>query len=138
MRTCIHREHESVSQIKLRALRALKRHGWRVSIRASAREATLAQYSISIKRAVSIHASAREATLAALQALEVDTFLSTPPRGRRLQGDLPAPDHRHVSIHASAREATRDRDDEAVTGVVSIHASAREATMSSSASSLLQ
>ena len=79
---------------------------------------------------VSIHASAREATLLASKANpDIDPFQSTPPHGRRRRAAHPDGYRPHVSIHASAREATMAVHDEVQRFLVSIHASAREATM---------
>ena len=78
----------------------------RVSIHASAREATGRQAVKIVHHPVSIHASAREAT--------------------RLRHRAPTP--WRVSIHASAREATHDATLAPHWFPVSIHASAREAT----------
>ncbi len=100
----------------------------RVSIHASAREATFRRVRPEPDRCVSIHASAREATPALYLGRADGGFQSTPPRGRRrvdwagvagvlhsfnprlrAGGDditnTPVP-QRQVSIHASAREAT--------------------------------
>ena len=55
---------------------------------------------------VSIHASAWEATLIDGKDVNIDTFQSTPPRGRRHDTDHKAEQDAKVSIHASAWEAT--------------------------------
>jgi len=101
----------------------------RVSIHASAREATIAVGSVILERAVSIHASAREATRLNASGSrksarfnprlraggDIDSsgtclphivFQSTPPRGRRHRPALVVFAQARVSIHASAREAT--------------------------------
>ena len=77
-----------------------------VSIHASAWEATPVRRHISQGRRVSIHASAWEASHPGNSGKILESFQSTPPRGRRrwpacgLQFAVP------VSIHASAWEAT--------------------------------
>ena len=58
----------------------------RVSIHASAWEATSNWRRVVSTRAVSIHASAWEATKAKIVSKASDRFQSTPPRGRRQQG----------------------------------------------------
>ena len=57
---------------------------------------------------VSIHASAREATLCEVRRLRKRLFQSTPPRGRRPMRSNRYRRFIEVSIHASAREATRE------------------------------
>ena len=102
----------------------------RISIHASAREATLwrawlllrmeyfnprlreggdfrARRRIRLCNSISIHASAREATPERLRKRSGDLFQSTPPRGRRPPRQTrPCNVTRFISIHASAREAT--------------------------------
>ncbi len=100
---------------------------------------------------VSIHASAREATTGVRQRpkrsrsfnprlrtggdflmvsvpLHQLKFQSTPPHGRRQGIGRSATTAEVVSIHASAREATMPSASLASSSFVSIHASAREAT----------
>ncbi len=55
---------------------------------------------------VSIHASAREATLYSRSLTGTPLFQSTPPHGRRHQQCRRGQRPQCVSIHASAREAT--------------------------------
>ena len=77
-----------------------------ISIHASAREATLNPFPVSVFVVISIHASAREATSARINAAN----------------------QKRISIHASAREATCPII-LSINGIkISIHASAREAT----------
>ena len=82
--------------------------GRKVSIHASAREATDAAVLVECEGDVSIHASAREATLPSVfPLLEPFLFQSTPPHGRRrVMKCTTAWRNCGVSIHASAREAT--------------------------------
>ena len=105
--------------------------GRRVSIRASAREATRAGGSRQGgRRRVSIRASAREATPgSAACAAEAQAFQSAPPHGRRRPARRRTGRAWRVSIRASAREATtRTRHPCVRPRSVSIRASAREAT----------
>ena len=78
----------------------------KISIHASAREATRGQLRGRLLLAISIHASAREATL---NCSDYDAQST-------------------ISIHASAREATPEARTFIFTDGISIHASAREAT----------
>ena len=57
----------------------------RISIHASAREATCLANDYKADRQISIHASAREATASGTLLQNMQQFQSTPPRGRRLK-----------------------------------------------------
>ena len=77
----------------------------RVSIHASARDATSTRGISRVRCAVSIHASARDATQTRRTARGARWFQSTRPRGTRLTCSA-LRSLRNVSIHASARDAT--------------------------------
>ena len=78
-----------------------------VSIHASAREATRTPEPAGLRPGVSIHASAREATVnRRVSILRAALFQSTPPHGRRHLVVVAVAGLANVSIHASAREAT--------------------------------
>ena len=90
-----------------------KRHGimlqfQRVSIHASARDATFVLWQKFQTAIVSIHASARDATIMMLKVYGKLEFQSTRPRGTR-HCSLPCWLPFGVSIHASARDATGGR-----------------------------
>ena len=77
---------------------------------------------------ISIHASAKEATLfSGLLSLKSE-FQSTPPRRRRLENLTETIGSNEISIHASAKEATRIDSRSIFPFLISIHASAKEAT----------
>ena len=59
---------------------------------------------------------------------QIDSFQSTPPRGRRRSGTAAKDMFTTISIHASAREATHRVQYAGRRKRISIHASAREAT----------
>ena len=104
----------------------------RVSIRASAREATRSHEPRPARGVdVSIRASAREATPPGIGVLvRQHAFQSAPPHGRRPVARATGAQDRRVSIRASAREATRVVSVPCAHGTsVSIRASAREATL---------
>ena len=78
----------------------------RISIHASAKEATRASTPYCTIFIISIHASAKEATANNISFIIYFQFQSTPPRRRRLLLDLDLNGYDLISIHASAKEAT--------------------------------
>ena len=111
---------------------------FRISIHASAKEATRHTFPAPLSRAISIHASAKEATS--------DTTCLTPARWISIhasakEATLTPTDvntfNPVISIHASAKEATSSLPEETGRQAISIHASAKEATLNLSCKSLL-
>ena len=100
----------------------------RVSIHASAREATRRQVEVEHARGFLSTPPRGRRPNSSYQAVNNFVFLSTPPRGRRPQLALRLCSVHLVSIHASAREATSCHHGTRCVRSVSIHASAREAT----------
>ena len=96
------RLHEGGDGTKRRQLVAI----CKISIHASAKEATVSVVPSALITDISIHASAKEATRGKKGQKWFLKFQSTPPRRRRHHLLVAVVLFLHISIHASAKEAT--------------------------------
>ena len=100
----------------------------KISIHASAKEATDNVPKNTMELKISIHASAKEATQRVWTMARTEYFNPRLREGGDRQIDKCRPDTYPISIHASAKEATSYHGNNRRQNRISIHASAKEAT----------